>query len=89
MKVSPGSGKRRLGEELVVFCQRFFLICRKQIDGSPDFDETASDDSPQLVEMFDILSSAYESGVVHGLKTPKEAVHDAALRTQKVIERWR
>jgi len=47
-----------------------------------------TDDSVHLVEIFDILSQAYEGAAVYGLLSPEEAVAKAARRVRRLLERW-
>ena len=41
---------------------------------------------PDLKEIFDELSQEYEACAVYGKKTPAEAVHDAAVRANVIME---
>jgi multiple sugar transport system substrate-binding protein len=47
-----------------------------------------TDDTPQLVEIFDTVSQAYEAGAIHGVVPAEQAVHKAARRVQQILERW-
>ena len=37
-----------------------------------------TDASPVLKEIFDLISQQYEACVVYGMKTPEQAINDAA-----------
>ena len=37
-----------------------------------------TDASPVLKEVFDLISQEYEACVVHGIKTPEQAIKDAS-----------
>ena len=45
-----------------------------------------TDVCPQLKEVFDIISQEYEACVVYGTKSAQEAVNDAALAAQIVLD---
>lgn len=40
----------------------------------------------ELKEIFDIIAQEFEASVVFGLKTPERAIHDAARRSQAIID---
>lgn len=46
-----------------------------------------TDISPVLKEVFDLISQEYESCVVYGVKTPEEAIHDAAKAVNLLLEK--
>jgi multiple sugar transport system substrate-binding protein len=45
-----------------------------------------TDICPQLKEIFDVISQEYEACVVYGVKTPEQAVHDAAKAAQVLLD---
>ena len=47
-----------------------------------------TDDTIHLVEIYDILSQAFEAGAVLGLKPPEQAVAAAAKRAQRILTLW-
>jgi multiple sugar transport system substrate-binding protein len=44
------------------------------------------DAAPDLKEIFDAISQEYEACAVYGRKSPKEAIHAAAMRTKSIVE---
>lgn len=46
-----------------------------------------TDISPVLKEVFDLISQEYEACVVYGVKTPEEAVHDAATAVNLLLKK--
>ncbi len=44
------------------------------------------DAAPDVKEIFDAISQEYEACAVYGRVSPRTAIHDAALRTQAIIE---
>jgi multiple sugar transport system substrate-binding protein len=44
------------------------------------------DSVPELREIFDIIAQEFEASAVFGLKSPEEAVRDAARRSQSVLD---
>jgi multiple sugar transport system substrate-binding protein len=47
-----------------------------------------TDDAVPLVEILDTISQAYESGALHRVIPPDEAVHRAARRVKRILEQW-
>ena len=45
-----------------------------------------TDACPQLKEIFDIISQEYEACVIYGVKSPEQAIHDAARAAQVLLE---
>jgi multiple sugar transport system substrate-binding protein len=45
-----------------------------------------TDICPQLKEVFDIISQEYEACVIYGIKSPEQAVRDAARTTQVLLD---
>jgi multiple sugar transport system substrate-binding protein len=45
-----------------------------------------TDISPQLKEVFDIISLEYEACVIYGVKSPEQAVRDAARAVQVLLD---
>lgn len=44
------------------------------------------DSLPELKEIFDAIAQAFEASVVLDLKSPEQAVHDAATRSQQILD---
>jgi hypothetical protein len=44
------------------------------------------DSIAELKEVFDIIAQEVEASAVFGLKTPEQAVHDAARRSQQILD---
>jgi len=44
------------------------------------------DAAPDLKEIFDAISQEYEACTVYGRKSPREAIHAAAMRTKTIVE---
>jgi multiple sugar transport system substrate-binding protein len=45
-----------------------------------------TDTCPQLKEIFDIISQEYEACVIYGVKSPAQAIHDAAQAVRVLLE---
>ena len=45
-----------------------------------------ADSSPVLREIFDAISQEFEASVIYGLKTPEQAINDAAKRARLIME---
>jgi multiple sugar transport system substrate-binding protein len=45
-----------------------------------------ADSSPVLKEIFDVLSQEYEACVIYGVKSPEQAVRDAAQAGQLLLK---
>jgi len=45
-----------------------------------------ADSSPVLREIFDAISKEFEASAIYGVKSPEQAVHDAAERAQLIME---
>ncbi|NOZ61687.1 MAG: extracellular solute-binding protein [Calditrichaeota bacterium] len=45
-----------------------------------------ADSSPVLREIFDAISKEFEASVIYGVKSPEQAVHDAAERARLIME---
>lgn len=44
------------------------------------------DQAPVMKEIFDIISQEYEAAVLYAVKTPEQAIHDAAARVNIILE---